>query len=532
MNNADEVNEHARRLWSDQKVGHAPRPMPESGETTPSNVVRFEQLMYLALGIGIVGSALQYHSLSSEAVAAFGSSEAGAAFMLLLMSFCFGILVIFIWLIARRHANWARWVFLFMTVAGMGLYVSELGRTLQANPLSGILSIIQYFIQGIALYLVFTGDAAAWFKSKAERSVAVIISRPPIVQPPGAVIFPEQKSELTDPIIAGQPAREQPSPQVPVRSQTFKAAETISHSDYSPPNWAALLLTAMIVIAVPIMILTFTRAPESSQPNSYSVPVVAKERRQAEQPADGAFEDAFAAFRSGDYTTALRLFRPLADQGDVHAQFNLGLMYLNGQGGPTNDAEAVEWFRLAADQGHAGAENNLGSMYLNGRGVPQNYAEALKWYRKAADQGHTLAQLELGIMYTQGKGVAQNSSEAMKYYRLAADQRNAGAQFGLGGMYYFGFGVPQNYAEALKWFRLAADQGNVGAQLSLGDIYTGGQGVPHDYVTAHMWYDLAAAQGNQDAVKNRGSVEHQMTPAQIAEAQRLAREWKPKATPR
>ncbi|MGA8357165.1 MAG: hypothetical protein WB772_07425, partial [Xanthobacteraceae bacterium] len=69
MNNADEVNEHARRLWSDQKVGHAPRPMPESGETTPSNVVRFEQLMYLALGIGIVGSALQYHSLSSEAVA-------------------------------------------------------------------------------------------------------------------------------------------------------------------------------------------------------------------------------------------------------------------------------------------------------------------------------------------------------------------------------------------------------------------------------------------------------------------------------
>ncbi len=110
----------------------------------------------------------------------------------------------------------------------------------------------------------------------------------------------------------------------------------------------------------------------------------------------------------------------------------------------------------------------------------------------------------------------------------AADQGNADTQYNLGLMYNNGIGVTQDYAEAMKWYRKAADQGNAKAQSNLGLMYDNGQGVTQDYVQAHMWLNLAAAQGQKEAEKFRGSLAKMMTPAQIAEAQKLAREWKPK----
>ena len=121
-----------------------------------------------------------------------------------------------------------------------------------------------------------------------------------------------------------------------------------------------------------------------------------------------------------------------ADQGDADAQYNLGLMYYNGDGVTQDDAEALKWYRLAADQGDATAQSNLGSMYANGDGVTQDDAEALKWYRKAADQGNAWAQYSLGSMYQNGLGVTQDYAEALKWYRLAADQGDAVAQGWIG----------------------------------------------------------------------------------------------------
>ena len=80
----------------------------------------------------------------------------------------------------------------------------------------------------------------------------------------------------------------------------------------------------------------------------------------------------------------------------------------------------------------------------------------------------------------------------------------------------------------MKWFRLAADQGLAEAQYNLGFMYASGRGVPQDHVQAHKWFDLAGASGSEDGRKNRDIVTKKMTQAQIAEAQRLAREWKPK----
>ncbi len=168
------------------------------------------------------------------------------------------------------------------------------------------------------------------------------------------------------------------------------------------------------------------------------------------------FKAGVEASDRGDYATALKEWRPLAEQGDVDAQFNLGVRYVTGEGVPQDDNEALRWFRRAAEQGDADAQFNLGIGYDLGRGVPQDDTEALRWFRRAAEQGLAVAQLNLGVMYAQG------------------------------------------------------------------------QGVPQDYVQARMWQNLAAAQGHENARRARDRLAKKMTPAQLADAQRLARKWKPK----
>ena len=116
---------------------------------------------------------------------------------------------------------------------------------------------------------------------------------------------------------------------------------------------------------------------------------------------------------------------------------------------------------------------------------------------------------------------------ALRLCRPLAEQGDIDAQTAVGNLYYEGWGVEQNYTSAANWFRKAAEQGDATGQFSLGWAYEQGDGVLQDYVLAHMWYNLAAAQGAGVAAKNRDRVAAKMTPDQIAEAQRLAREWKP-----
>ena len=94
----------------------------------------------------------------------------------------------------------------------------------------------------------------------------------------------------------------------------------------------------------------------------------------------------------------------LAKKGYPWAQFNVGVMYANGEGVSQSDAKAIKWYRKGAQQGNADAQMHLGVMYANGQGVPENDAEAVKWYRKAADQGDAYAQNNLGVRYYLGEG--------------------------------------------------------------------------------------------------------------------------------
>jgi len=110
------------------------------------------------------------------------------------------------------------------------------------------------------------------------------------------------------------------------------------------------------------------------------------------------FDDGWAALERGDYATALKEWRPLAEQGDADAQYNLGVMYEHGWGVPVNYAEAVKWYRKAAEYGHAGAQFGLGSGYFLGRGVPEDYIKAHMWLSLAKAQGHEKAAKGLDVV--------------------------------------------------------------------------------------------------------------------------------------
>ena len=148
--------------------------------------------------------------------------------------------------------------------------------------------------------------------------------------------------------------------------------------------------------------------------------------------------------------------------------------------------------KAKAEKGDAIFQSSLGARYELGIGVSKDPAEAVKWYRKAAEQGEPLSQIKLGIIYRDGKG------------------------------------VPQDYAEARKWYRRAAEQGDARAQSLLGYVFFLGEGVAQDHVEAHKWMNLASAQGYDDWRKTLTSFERFMTREQIAQAQRLAREFKPR----
>lgn len=214
----------------------------------------------------------------------------------------------------------------------------------------------------------------------------------------------------------------------------------------------------------------------------------------------GPFEDGVAAYVRGDPELALRIWKPLAEQGDAAAQFNVGLLYNSGQGVPKDAGAAAHWYRLAADQGFAKAQLNLADMYVDGNGVPQDLLEAAKLYGEAAKQ------------------------------------RNANARYKLAYLHHHGMGVRQELKEAVRLYRQAADQGLPEAQLMLGILYSLGEGVPPSLEMAYVWLSLAMTTGSSDEVRtkamtSRDIIVRKMRPEQIAMAQKLASEWKPKVSP-
>jgi len=278
-----------------------------------------------------------------------------------------------------------------------------------------------------------------------------------------------------------------------------------------------------------------------------------------------------------DHKEAIKWYRLAADQGNAKGQHKLGVMYTIGLGVPQDQLEAIKWFMLAADQGNTKAQISLGAMYKS-----KDYVRAYKWYSIAeangddsavkdkdiiekemtlaqiaeaqklvkewvsyrggvaaykrrdykiafeklkplAEKGDAFVQGMLGTMYVDGKGVTQDYKEAVKWYRKSAEQGTAAGQFSLGSMYEKGRGVTKDLSEAVKWYRKSAEQGKALAQKKISFMYATGTGISKDLIKSYMWVELASQQ--LDMAEARKFLEKRITPAQITEAQKLAKEW-------
>lgn len=256
--------------------------------------------------------------------------------------------------------------------------------------------------------------------------------------------------------------------------------------------------------------------------------------KAAEQGLAWAQRNAGYLYRDGegglaqDDRLALVWFQKAAAQGDNPSLDELGDIFFYGRGVPKDLRAAADAYRKAATAGHAAAQYSLGNMAEYGNGMPKDEAAAVAWYRKAAEQGYATAQFALGKMLSDGRGAAKSEREAGQWYRKAAEQGHAKAQNNLGHLYEHGQGVLQDDAEALAWYERAARQGNAWGQRNLGLMLRDGKGVPRDPIRAHAWLNLAGAaeEPHPGASKDRDELAEGLSPAQLADAQRLAREWK------
>jgi uncharacterized protein len=173
---------------------------------------------------------------------------------------------------------------------------------------------------------------------------------------------------------------------------------------------------------------------------------------------------AIQAYQAKDYATARALCSRLAEQGQPHARYLLGVMHSFGEGGPSDPAEAARHYRVAAENGHVVAAYSLAALYALGRGVQQDPAEAMRWYRQAAEGGDADALFKVGVMHANGEGVTKD------------------------------------LREAVKWWRQAADKGQATAMLFLGHALQSADSGEADPVIAATWYLKAWQAGNKEAV--------------------------------
>ena len=232
----------------------------------------------------------------------------------------------------------------------------------------------------------------------------------------------------------------------------------------------------------------------------------------------GPYEDAVAAERRDDYATAIPIYRSLAEKGNAAAMTRLGYFYNIGWGVKPDWLESAKWYSKAFEAGDESAAGSLGFIGRQWRVMTKTDVNPIIYelVQKAATKGNVTAQFSLGVMNYPIGDLLLCSPQKSDDCRPPLFDESKG-----------------NLPEALIWYRRAAEQGDFDLQIALGMAYEGGIGVPQDYIEAHKWYNLAAPRSKYadlrtDTIKRRDALALKMTRAQLAEAQKLAREWKPK----
>lgn len=225
-----------------------------------------------------------------------------------------------------------------------------------------------------------------------------------------------------------------------------------------------------------------------------------------------------------DFQKAMALLLPEANAGNGYARYDVGRMYLLGQGCEANEEEAQQWFQNALEAFHKAEQTvekkeylryRIGKCYAYGHGVERNYEEAAWWFRRA--EGNPFAAYSLGGQYLRGQGVEQSDMEAYNlFYRAATHhkQPNAYAQYQLGRMYRDGIGTAVNPVSSKQWYEkayrgfLAMEQVMADDRLyyRLGSMNFAGTGTELDLEQARYYFEKAAELGNADSLYGLGKL--------------------------
>ena len=244
--------------------------------------------------------------------------------------------------------------------------------------------------------------------------------------------------------------------------------------------------------------------------------------------AQSSYDLGVEAYRAEDYEQARVYWETAANEGNVSATFNLGLLLSKGLGGEADPERAVSLFRRVAESGLAIGQHNLALAYYTGKGVSKNNAQARIWWERAARQGHTQAQFNLAALLWNGDGVAKDANEAVKWFREASDAGHLQARAFLDSIFEEAnlHSTPdpvdtpdsdpdpalsallqqaalayrqQDYQQAFILWEQAAQRGNAIAQYQLARLYREGLGVEQDASRAFQYTEQSALQNLPEA---------------------------------
>ena len=174
----------------------------------------------------------------------------------------------------------------------------------------------------------------------------------------------------------------------------------------------------------------------------------------------GEFDKAMEAYKRGSFIESLNGFYILAKNGDAKAQYNVGLMYANGQGSQKDLRKAMEWYEKAAQQDLASAQYNLATLYqAAGELDPHAYKKAAYWYEKAANNGVMQAFNNLAALYFKGNGVKKDPQKALMLFEKAAQMGDANAQLNCGIRYAWGEEETADKLKAYEYLQKALASG-------------------------------------------------------------------------
>jgi uncharacterized protein len=264
------------------------------------------------------------------------------------------------------------------------------------------------------------------------------------------------------------------------------------------------------------------------------------------------FDEGVTDYRAGNYKNAFKEWTEAAQDGDPDAQYNIGCLYVRGEGVPKNLAWATDWFQRAADQGDIDAATWLlfanpltddsRKKYFSAKYKPSDKfhitfvgqrsdGKITRRPCKTDEKDGAEIEFETGLMFENGlPGYPKNDKQAAEWYRKASDRNFAEAQTHLAYMYTDGRGVEKNQTEAGQLFRRAAEQGNARAQAALGLFYANGSfGFAKDPVLGYALISHAADAGDELGRNCLSKVVALMSVEQFSKGQTLAKEWKANA---